>query len=200
MRTKYLDMNIAALLTSVSSAVFFPIRSFRQQIISPHPACGGEMQMLYWAQTNLGGTAMLGSFNPWKHYDNYSEQMFEDKSSDLPQWPIKLWQVPEVSPYFHHAHLLIAADCSAFACPTFHEKLSKGKVPLLCCPATDFDIATKLEKIFSHNEIASITVVKMEKTCCQDMLEYVFRAAKASRLPIPIQVTNLFVEAEDVTE
>ena len=71
---------------------------------------------------------MLGSFNPWKHYDNYSEQMFEDKSSDLQQWPIKLWQVPEVSPYFHHAHLLIAADCSAFACPTFHDKLSKGKV------------------------------------------------------------------------
>jgi hypothetical protein len=171
-----------------------------KKIISPHPACGGKMQMLYWAQTNLGGTAMLGSFNPWKHYDNYSEQMFEDKSSDLPQWPIKLWQVPEVSPYFHHAHLLIAADCSAFACPTFHDKLSKGKVPLLCCPATDFDIATRLEKIFSNNEIASITVVKMEKACCQDMLECVFRAAKMSRLPIPIQVTNLFVEAEDVTE
>ena len=114
--------------------------------------------------------------------------------------PIKLWQVPEVSPYFHHAHLLIAADCSAFACPTFHDKLSKGKVPLLCCPATDFDIATKLEKIFSHNEIASITVVKLEKACCQDMLECVFRAAKMSRLPIPIQVTNLFIEAEDVTQ
>lgn len=48
---------------------------------------------------------MLGSFNPWKHYDNYSEQTFEDKSSDLQQWPIKLWQVPELSPYFHHAHI-----------------------------------------------------------------------------------------------
>lgn len=96
--------------------------------------------------------------------------------------------------------MLIAADCSAFACPTFHEKPSKGKVPLLCCPATDFDIATKLEKILSHNEIASITVVKLEKACCQDMLECVFRAAKISRLPIPIQVTNLFVEAEDVTQ
>ena len=105
---------------------------------------------------------MYNSFNPWKHYENYSEEMFEDKSSDLPQWPIKLWQVPEVSPYFHHAHLLIAADCSAFACPTFHDKLSKGKVPLLCCPASDFDIATRLEKIFSNNEIASVTVVKME--------------------------------------
>ena len=143
---------------------------------------------------------MHNSFNPWKHYENYSEEMFEDKSSDLPQWPIKLWQVPEVSPYFHQAHLLIAADCSAFACPTFHDKLSKGKVPMLCCPASDFDIATRLEKIFSNNEIASVTVVKMEKQCCQDMLECVVRAAKLSCLLIPIQVTNLFVEAEDVTE
>ena len=143
---------------------------------------------------------MHNSFNPWKHYENYSEEMFEDKSSELLQWPIKLWQVPEVSPYFHHAHLLIAADCSAFACPTFHDKLSKGKVPLLCCPASDFDIATRLEKIFSNNEIASVTVVKLEKECCQDMLECVFRAAKLSHLPIRIQVTNLFVEAEDVCE
>ena len=144
---------------------------------------------------------MIGrDFNPWKHFDNYDERMFDYKTSDLPQWPIKLWQVPAVSPYFHFAHLLIAADCSAFACPTFHEKIAKGKVPLLCCPAADFDITTKLEKIFSHNDIASVTVVKMEKSCCADMLEYVFEAARMSRLPIPIQVTNLFVDAEDVTE
>lgn len=126
--------------------------------------------------------------------------MFEDKPSDLTQWPIKLWQVPEVSPYFHHAHLLVAADCSAFACPTFHDKLSKGKLPLLCCPATDFDIATKLGKILSLDEIASLTVVKMEKECCRDMLDYVLEAAKMSKLPVHIQVTTLFVDAEDVTE
>ena len=29
---------------------------------------------------------MIGKdFNPWKHFDNYYEQMFDDKSSDLPQ-------------------------------------------------------------------------------------------------------------------
>ena len=144
---------------------------------------------------------MIGNtFNPWKHCDQFNEQIFEDKTSDLTQWTIKLWQVPEVSPYFHHAHLLVAADCSAFACPTFHDKLSKGKLPLLCCSATDFDIATKLGKIFSLNEIASLTVVKMEKKCCRDMLDYVLEAAKMSKLPVPIQVTTLFVDAEDVTE
>lgn len=140
------------------------------------------------------------SFNPWKHFDNFSESLFEDKSSDLMQWPIKLWQVPDVSPYFHHAHLLIAADCSAYACPTFHEKLSKGKIPLLCCPASDFDIATKLGNIFSYNEIASVTVVKVEKACCKSLMEYILDAVKLSHLPIPINVTNLFVDAEDVTE
>ena len=71
---------------------------------------------------------------------------------------------------------------------------------MICCPASDFDITTRLEKILSHNEIASITVVKMEKSCCSDLLDYVLRAAKMSRLPVPIQVTNLFVDAEDVTE
>ena len=144
---------------------------------------------------------MIGKdFNPWKHFDNYYEQMFDDKSSDLPQWPIKLWKVPVVSPYFHHAHLLIAADCSAFSCPTFHNRLSKGKVALICCPDSDFDIATKLGDIFTNNEIASVTVVKMEKSCCADLTNFVFQAAKMSRLPVPIQVTNLFVNAEDVTD
>jgi hypothetical protein len=71
---------------------------------------------------------------------------------------------------------------------------------LICCPESDFDIATKLEAIFSHNEIASVTVAKMEKECCMDLLDYVLWAAKMCRLPVPIQVTNLFVDAEDVTE
>ena len=70
----------------------------------------------------------------------------------------------------------------------------------ICCPESDFDISTKLEKIFSHNEIASVTVVKIEKECCTDLIDFVFRAAQMSHLPIPIQVTNLFVDAEDVTE
>ena len=105
-----------------------------------------------------------------------------------------------MSPYFHHAHLLFAADCSAYACPSFHDQLSKGKVPVLCCPASDFDIATKLGNIFSYNEIASVTVVKLDKSCCRDLRGYILEEVKMSHLPIPIQVTNLFVDAEDVTE
>lgn len=138
------------------------------------------------------------AYNSWKHYDNYHEEMLDGKTSELPQWPVKLWKTSVIAPYFHQAHLLIAADCSAFACPTFHDKLSRGKVPLICCPESDFDITTKLEKIFSHNEIASVTVVKMDKHCCADLLDYVLRAAKLSHYPIPIQVTCIFTDTEEV--
>ena len=138
------------------------------------------------------------TFDPWKKIQNFDENMFDDKTSDLPQWPIKLWKVPPVSPYFHHAHLLIAADCTAFSCPTFHDRLSRGKVPLICCPQTDFDIATKLEEIFENNEIDSVTVVRMEKSCCADLVDFVLQAVRLSRLPIPVQVTCVLTDAEEI--
>lgn len=143
---------------------------------------------------------MTKQFNPWKNVDEFSPTQFADKSNELLQWPIKLWQVPVVTPYFHGAHLLVASDCSAFSYPGFHDHLSRGKIPLICCPAQDYDITSKLSDILSHNDIKSITVVKMEAECCADLEGMVREAAKLSRLPLPIQVTNLLITAENVDE
>lgn len=137
-------------------------------------------------------------FDPWKKFSNFHEDQFDGQSSDLIQWPIKLWKVPVVSPYFHHAHLLIAADCTAFSCPTFHDRLSRGKVALICCPESDFDIVTKLEGIFSNNEIDSVTVVRMGTDCCAELVNCVLHAVKMSHLPVPVQVTCLTMDAEEV--
>ena len=90
------------------------------------------------------------------------------------------------------------ADCSAFSYPGFHDALSKGRIPLICCPENDFDITVKLADIFSLNDIASVTIVTMDKPCCAELKDMVLRAVKASRLPIPVQITNLFVDAEEV--
>lgn len=45
-----------------------------------------------------------------------------------------------------------------------------------------------------------MTIVKMDKPCCNELTDFVLRAAKMSRLPVPIQVTCLFVDAEEVDE
>ena len=138
--------------------------------------------------------------NPWKNFDNYDPGMFSGQSSELVQWPIKLWKAPILSPYYHHAHLLIAADCSAFSYARFHDAYSRGKVTLICCMNTDIEILIKLKQIFRLNSISSVTVVKTDRDCCRDLTKTVMEAAKSSRLPLPIQVSTIFIEAEDLTE
>lgn len=139
-------------------------------------------------------------FNPWKNVDEFDPSKFVGQSSELQQWPIKLWKAPVISPYYHQAHLLLAADCSAFACQRFHQMYACGKVTLICCMETDFDVMTKLSQIFQHNDIKSITVLKTDKSCCADLTEAVMQAVKSSRLPIPIQVSTIFIEAENVAD
>ncbi|NCD02355.1 MAG: hypothetical protein EOM00_05090 [Clostridia bacterium] len=139
-------------------------------------------------------------FNPWKNIDEFDPAQFADKSSELLQWPIKLWKAPIVSPYYHHAHLMIAADCSAFSYANFHNAYTKGKVTLICCMDTDFDVMTKLSQILSNNSVKSVTVVKTDKNCCTDLSVAVMQAVKSSRLPVPVQVSTIFIDAEDLTE
>lgn len=38
------------------------------------------------------------------------------------------------------------------------------------------------------------------KACCADLMDYVRKAAKFSRLPVPIQVTILLIETENVND
>ena len=98
------------------------------------------------------------------------------------------------------ADLLVAADCSAFSYPNFHNAYAKGKVTLICCMDTDFYIMSKLSQILLHNEIKSVTVVKTDKSCCSDLSIAVMQAVKSSRLPVLVQVSIIFIDAEDISE
>ena len=138
--------------------------------------------------------------NPWRNFDDFDPASFAGKDSEPPQWPIKLWKVPVTSPYFHKAHLLVAADCSAFSYGNFHAAYAAGKVPLICCPATDFDITSRLGDILKHNDVKSITVVQMESPCCRDPKEYVRQAVVYSHLPVPVQIATVFIPGEDLEE
>ena len=119
--------------------------------------------------------------NPWQNFDSFNPEMFSEQSSELVQWPIKLWKAPILSPYYHRAHLLIAADCSAFSYPRFHDAYSRGKVTLICCMNTDIEILIKLKQIFRLNSISSVTVVKTDRDCCRILPA--FGSSRQSSLP-----------------
>ncbi len=138
--------------------------------------------------------------NPWEAFDSFDPASFRGKESEPVQWPLKLWKAPTVSPYYHRAHLLVAADCTAFSYAGFHERCAAGKVLLICCPDNDFDIAMKLSDILKNNDILSVTVVKMASRCCGELLEGVKQALRICRKPIPLQYTNLVIPGENMEE
>jgi len=101
--------------------------------------------------------------------------------SRLSQWPVQIKLVPIHAPYFDHANLLVAADCTAFAYGNFHEEFIRNHITLIGCPKLDEgDYADKLTAILLNNDIKSVTVVRMEVPCCGGIENAVKRALQAS--------------------
>ena len=88
--------------------------------------------------------------------------------------------------------MLIAADCTAYACGDFHREFMRGRVTLIGCPKLDEgDYAEKLTEILRQNDIQSVTVVRMEVPCCGGIEQAVKRALQQSGKLIPWQVVVL---------
>ncbi|MDR1195110.1 MAG: 4Fe-4S binding protein [Endomicrobium sp.] len=119
--------------------------------------------------------------------------------SRLRQWPVQIKLVPANDPYFENADILIAADCSAFACGNFHNKYMKGKVTLIGCPKLDnIDYSEKLSVIIKNNNIKSITVVRMEVPCCAGIANAAIEAAGASNKNIKVQIITLSIDGKEI--
>jgi len=122
---------------------------------------------------------------------------FTSGASELMQWPVQIKLLPVNAPYFNGAHLLIAADCAAFANGDFHNRFMKGKITMIGCPKLDEGNYTeKLTAILAGNDIASVTVVRMEVTCCGGLANAAIEALKNCGKMIPWQVVTLSVRGE----
>lgn len=121
--------------------------------------------------------------------------------SQLRQWPCQLRLVPVNAPYLDRAHLLIAADCTAYAYANIHDGFMRGKITLIACPKLDqFDYAARLTEILEQNQIKSITVLKMEVPCCGGLLEMVKSALRNSGKLIPWHVVTIARDGNIVEE
>lgn len=112
--------------------------------------------------------------------------------SQLAQWPVQIKLAPVNAPWFQGAHLLVAADCTAYAYADFHNSFMRRHVTLIGCPKLDgVDYAEKLTAILRENEIKSVTVVRMQVPCCGGLEQAVKTALQASGKFIPWQVVTI---------
>lgn len=119
--------------------------------------------------------------------------------SALRQWPVELKLLNPSAPYFKNAHLLIAADCVAFAFGNFHQRFLQGKALIIFCPKLDQayeEYVEKLSLILMNNDIQSLTVVHMEVPCCSATTNIVQEAIKRSGKQIIIKDYTISLQGE----
>lgn len=110
----------------------------------------------------------------------------------LPHWPVQLKLTPVKAAAFHHAELLLAANCAAYAHAAFHETFMRGRVTLIGCSKLDgVDYAEKLAAILRENEVRGLTVARMEVPCCGGLEHAARRALEASGQDVPLHVAVL---------
>jgi len=101
------------------------------------------------------------------------------------------------APYLQNSHLLIAADCTAFAYANIHQGFMKNKITLIGCPKLDEgDYAEKLTEILKGNNIKSVTVLRMEVPCCGGMVNAFKTALINSGKLIPWNVVTISVDGK----
>jgi len=112
--------------------------------------------------------------------------------SCLRNFPVQLQLAPVRSPWFDGADLLIAADCTAYACGDFHRQFMQGRVTLIGCPKLDdADYAAKLAEILICSDVRSITVTRMTVPCCGGLSYAVERAVAMSGRDIPVRIVTI---------
>jgi len=110
--------------------------------------------------------------------------------SELNNWPIQLKLLNPNASYLKNSELVIAADCTAFAYPNFHQKFLKGKILIMFCPKLDSDLSVYVDKmanIFANQNIKSVTIVHMEVPCCGGVEALVTEAMQKSNTNVIIK-------------
>jgi hypothetical protein len=123
--------------------------------------------------------------------------------SRLAQWPVQLHLLPATAPFLRGKELLLAADCTAFACGDFHDRFLAGKALAVACPKLDHDqdrYAEKLAGMVEEGGIESLTVLVMQVPCCRGLVALAGKALAAASRKVPARAVILSLAGETVGE
>lgn len=109
------------------------------------------------------------------------------------QWPVQIRLIPGNAAFLEGADVLVAADCTGYACRDFHAKYAQGRVLLVGCPKLDaVDYGEKLAQLFAGKGLRSVTLTRMTVPCCGGME----RAVKQAAAPLGLDVRVVTLDAE----
>ncbi|HHV65284.1 MAG TPA: 4Fe-4S binding protein [Peptococcaceae bacterium] len=125
-----------------------------------------------------------------------------ERPSELRQWPVQLTLINPQASYLQNADLLIAADCTAYAYASFHEKFMKDRITLIGCPKLD-DLeyyTEKIAEIIKFNNPTSVKVVRMEVPCCTGIARAVKDAMLLAQTVVPYSEIIINAQGQIIKE
>ncbi len=118
-------------------------------------------------------------------------------------FPFQLHLINPLNTVFAGAHLLLAADCTAFTATGFHNRFLKDKVLAIACPKLDSNRESYVEKLavmIDQSKIETLTVLVMDVPCCSGLMELVRRAREKCQRYIPVKKVVLTVNGNVKSE
>jgi len=126
-----------------------------------------------------------------------------ESPSMLGHWPVQLHLISPGAAYFKGRDVILAADCTAFACGDFHRRFLKGKSIAVACPKLDSgtDLYTeKIKALADEAEINTLTVVIMEVPCCRGLVSIAQEGLKKARRKVPLKLTVVGISGDIISE
>lgn len=124
------------------------------------------------------------------------------QASELTHFPVQMHLIHPQAGFIQGADLLLAADCTAFACGAFHKDFLKGKVLAIACPKLDSRTEVYVEKLvvmMEEAKINTLTVMIMEVPCCSGLLKLAKMAVEQSRRKVPVKAVVVSVQGEIIS-
>jgi NAD-dependent dihydropyrimidine dehydrogenase PreA subunit len=112
----------------------------------------------------------------------------------LGNWPVQMHLLSPMAPQLRGRDVVLAADCTAFAMPSFHRQLLGDGALAIACPKLDQGTDIYREKVtalLDHARIRSLTVVMMEVPCCRGLLAVARQGVAKAQRKVPIRAVTL---------
>jgi len=125
------------------------------------------------------------------------------RPSQLCQWPVQLYLVGPMAPYYQNADVLLVADCVAYSMGDFHKDHLAGNSLAIACPKLDSGreiYQQKLTALVDEAKINTLTVMTMEVPCCVGLLRLAQSAVGQATRKIPVKSKVVSVRGEILSE
>ena len=134
---------------------------------------------------------------------NEIKESDSEMPSQLRQWPVQLHLLNPQANYLHHADVVLAADCTAFAYGSFHQRFLKNHALAIACPKLDAGQEIYIEKLtamIDSAKINTLTVIVMEVPCCGGLLQIAKKAVDNANRKIPVKKIVIGIKGDILQE